>query len=153
MPIPDTKPSPAAWGTTLLRVSLGAMFLAHSVVLKLLTYGLPGTARFFEGVGLPGWLAYATAAAETVGGVLLLLGVQSRWVALALSPVLLGAVLFVHGAKGWVFTAPGGGWEYPAYLFVLCVAQALLGDGAHALSRSVLPGGLPRRAAMPAAAR
>jgi putative oxidoreductase len=74
-------------------------------------------------------------------------------VALALSPVLLGAIASVHGAMGWVFTAPGGGWEYPAYLFVLCVAQALLGDGAHALSRSVLPGGLPRRAAMPAAAR
>jgi putative oxidoreductase len=70
---------------------------------------------------------------------MLVLGIQTRWVALALSPVLLGAVLFVHGSKGWVFTAPGGGWDYPAYLFVLCVAQALLGDGAHALGRSVLP--------------
>ena len=130
---------PAAYGVLLLRLSLGAMFLAHGLVLKVLTYGLPGTARFFASAGLPGWLAYATAAAETVGGILLLLGVQSRWVALALSPVLLGAVLFVHGGKGWVFTAPGGGWEYPAYLFVLCVAQALLGDGAHALGRSVLP--------------
>ncbi len=131
--------SPTALGIALLRVSLGVMFLTHSVVLKLLTYGLPGTARFFASAGLPGWLAYATAAAETVGGVLLLLGVQSRWVALALSPVLLGAIASVHGAMGWVFTAPGGGWEYPAYLFVLCVAQALLGDGAHALGRSVLP--------------
>ena len=143
----------AAYGALLLRLSLGAMFLAHGLVLKVLTYGLPGTARFFASAGLPGWLAYPTAAAETVGGVLLLLGVQSRWVALALSPVLLGAIASVHGAMGWVFTAPGGGWEYPAYLFVLCVAQALLGDGAHALSRSVLPRGLPRRAAMPAAAR
>ena len=143
----------AAYGVLLLRLSLGAMFLAHGLVLKVLTYGLPGTARFFASAGLPGWLAYPTAAAEAVGGVLLLLGVQSRWVALALSPVLLGAIASVHGAMGWVFTAPGGGWEYPAYLFVLCVAQALLGDGAHALSRSVLPRGLPRRAAMPAAAR
>ena len=42
--------SPAEWGATLLRVSLGAMFLAHSVVLKLLTYGLPGTAAFFQTV-------------------------------------------------------------------------------------------------------
>jgi putative oxidoreductase len=129
----------AAYGALLLRLSLGAMFLAHGLVLKVLTYGLPGTARFFASAGLPSWLAYATAAAETVGGVLLLLGVQSRWVALALSPVLLGAIASVHGAKGWVFTAPGGGWEYPAYLFVLCVAQALLGDGAHALGRSTLP--------------
>ncbi len=129
----------ADYGVLLLRLSLGVMFLAHGAVLKLATYGLPGTAQFFASAGLPGWLAYPTAAAEAIGGLMLVLGIQTRWVALALSPVLLGAVLFVHGGKGWVFTAPGGGWEYPAYLFVLCVAQALLGDGAHALGRSVLP--------------
>lgn len=129
----------ADYGVLLLRLSLGVMFLAHGAVLKLATYGLPGTARFFASAGLPGWLAYPTVAAEAIGGLMLVLGIQTRWVALALSPVLLGAVLFVHGGKGWVFTAPGGGWEYPAYLFVLCVAQALLGDGAHALGRSTLP--------------
>jgi len=123
----------------LLRVSLGVMFLAHSVLLKLMTFGLPGTAAFFVGVGLPGWLAYATFAAEAIGGALLLLGVQARWVALALSPVMLGALAWVHAANGWVFTSPNGGWEYPLYLFVLCVAQFLLGDGPYALSRSRLP--------------
>ncbi|HVG49904.1 MAG TPA: DoxX family protein [Rubellimicrobium sp.] len=126
-------------GVALLRVSLGTMFLAHSIVLKLLTYTLPGTAAFFEGVGLPGWLAYVTFAAEAVGGTALVLGVQARWVALLLSPFLLGALAAVHWAKGWVFTAPGGGWEYPAYLVVLCVAQALLGDGAWALRPSTSP--------------
>jgi putative oxidoreductase len=124
------------WGAALLRVSLGVMFLAHSVVLKLLTYGLPGTAAFFEGVGLPGWLAYVTFACEAAGGALLVLGVQARWVALALSPFLLGALFTVHLPNGWVFTSTGGGWEYPLYLLVLCVAQALLGDGAFALSPS-----------------
>ncbi len=129
-------PGPAEWGTALLRVSLGIMFLAHSVVLKLLTYGLPGTARFFESVGLPGWLAYATFACEAAGGALLVIGVQARWVALALSPFLLGALFVVHLHNGWVFTSAGGGWEYPLYLFVLCFAQGLLGDGALALSLS-----------------
>ena len=123
-------------GVTLLRVSLGTLFLAHSVVLKLLTFTLPGTAAFFESQGLPGWLAYVTFAAEAVGGLALVVGIQARWVALLLSPFLLGALVTVHWANGWVFTAPGGGWEYPAYLFVLCVAQALLGDGAWALSPS-----------------
>jgi putative oxidoreductase len=122
-------------GVTLLRVSLGTMFLAHGVVLKLLTFTLPGTAAFFESQGLPPWLAYATFAAEAVGGAALVLGVQSRWVALLLSPILLGA-LAVHAPNGWVFTAPNGGWEYPAYLFVLCLVQALLGDGAWALKPS-----------------
>ena len=80
------------YGIGLLRVSLGLMFLAHSVVLKLMTYTLPGTAAFFVSVGLPGWLAYATFAAEAVGGAMLVLGVQARWVALALSPVMVGAM-------------------------------------------------------------
>lgn len=121
---------------TLLRVSLGVMFLAHSILLKLLTFTLPGTADFFQSVGLPGWLAYVTFAAEAIGGLLLVLGIQTRWVALALSPFLIGALFSVHAVNGWVFTASGGGWEYPAYLFILCIAQALLGDGALALSPS-----------------
>lgn len=106
------------------------------MVLKLLTYGLPGTAAFFERAGLPGWLAYVTFACEAVGGAMLLLGVQARWGALALSPFLIGALFSVHLANGWVFTGPGGGWEYPAYLFVLCLAQALVGDGVLALAPS-----------------
>ena len=132
----STSPSPADYGVALLRVSLGAMFLAHGVVLKLLTFGPAGTAQFFVSIGLPAWLAYLTIAAESVGGALLVLGVQSRWVALALSPFLLGALFAVHAGNGWVFSNPNGGWEYPLYLFVLCLAQALLGDGALALSPS-----------------
>lgn len=129
----------APWAVLLLRLALGVMFLAHSIVLKYLTYTLAGTAAFFVNVGLPGWLAYVTFAAEAVGGVLLILGVQARWVALALSPIMIGALIWVHAANGWVFTSPNGGWEYPAYLFVLCLAQALLGDGPYALSPSRLP--------------
>jgi putative oxidoreductase len=133
----DSRGGPAA--VLLLRVSLGLMFLAHSVILKLFTFGLAGTAAFFVGIGLPGSLAYITFAAELVGGVLLILGVQTRWVALALSPILLGAIFWVHAKNGWMFGNPNGGWEYPLYLFVLCAAQVLLGDGPFALSPSWMP--------------
>lgn len=133
----DSRTGPAA--VLLLRVSLGVMFLAHSVILKLFTFGLAGNAAFFVGVGLPASLAYITFAAELIGGVLLILGVQTRWVALALSPILLGAVVWVHAKNGWMFGNPNGGWEYPLYLFVLCGAQALLGDGPLALSPSWVP--------------
>jgi len=123
-------------GVFLLRIALGIMFLAHSLVLKLMTFGLASTAQFFVGAGLPAALAYLTFAAELAGGILLVLGIQARWVALALLPPLLGAIIWVHGANGWVFTAPGGGWEYPAYLIIASLAQALLGDGAYALMPS-----------------
>jgi len=124
------------YAALVLRLSLGLMYLSHSILLKFLTYGLDGTAKFFVNVGLPGWLAYLTFAAEAAGGVLLVLGIQTRWVALALTPALAGAIIWVHGANGWVFTAPNGGWEYPAFLLATSIVQFLLGDGAFALSRS-----------------
>ncbi|MGZ5870895.1 MAG: DoxX family membrane protein, partial [Bradyrhizobium sp.] len=65
-----TQQQQTEFATFLLRITLGIMYLAHSLVLKLSTYGLAGTASFFVGVGLPGWLAYVTFAAEAVGGVL-----------------------------------------------------------------------------------
>ena len=129
-----TQSQQTEFATFLLRLALGFMYLSHSLILKLGTFGLAGTASFFVGVGLPGWLAYATFAAEAIGGVLLVLGVQTRWVVVALSPALLGAIIWVHAGNGWVFTAPNGGWEYPAFLIVASVVQFLLGDGAYALS-------------------
>ncbi len=123
------------YAALVLRVALGTMFLAHSVVLKLFIFTLPGTARFFQGLGLPGWLAYAVFTAEAVGGILLVLGVRARWVALGLAPILAGAT-WAHWGNGWMFGYENGGWEYPLYLTVLALVQAMLGDGAWALSKT-----------------
>ncbi len=120
-----------------LRVSLGTMFVAHAL-LKYFVFTLPGTAQFFESLGLPGALGYATFAAELVGGVLLIAGVRVRTVSLALVPFLLGAT-WAHSGNGWLFSAPKGGWEYPAFWTVTLVVQALLGDGAFALRTSSRP--------------
>ena len=114
-----------------LRVSLGVMFLAHGL-LKLLVFTLPGTVGFFDSVGFPGWLAYPVTFGEIVGGLLLIAGVGTRVVSLALLPVLLGAVT-VHFGNGWAYTNANGGWEYAAFLSAASIAQALLGDGAFAL--------------------
>lgn len=127
------------YAVTLLRISLGMMYLAHSIVLKFITFGLAGTAGYFVSIGLPGWLAYVTFAAEAVGGVMLVLGIYARWVAVALIPALLGAIIWAHGGNGWVFNAPDGGWEYPLYLIVLSAAQFLLGEGRYALRPSPAP--------------
>jgi putative oxidoreductase len=119
----------------ILRVALGAMFLAHSVLLKLFIYGLPGTAQFFESIGLPGWLGYLVFFMEAIGGAMLILGIQVRWVALALLPIVAGAT-WAHWGNGWMFGYTNGGWEYPLYLTVLAFVQVLLGEGVYALSPS-----------------
>ncbi len=111
-------------GNALLRVSLGLMFIAHGLILKFFTFTLAGTAQYFASIGLPSALAYVVFALETVGGVLLVINYRTRWVALGLIPVLLGA-LWVHMGNGWVFSNTGGGWEYPVYLIVISVVVAL----------------------------
>ena len=127
----DTRTAPYA--TLLLRVALGVLFLAHASM-KLFVFGPAGAARFFGGLGLPAELAYAATALEVVGGLALILGVWTRAVASVLVPHLLATIWFVHGAKGWVFSAPGGGWEFPAFWAVALLALALLGDGPYALA-------------------
>jgi putative oxidoreductase len=107
------------------------MFIAHGL-LKVLVFTLPGTVAFFESLGLPGFLAYVTAFAEIAGGAALIVGFQVRYVALALIPVLLGAT-WAHAGNGWLFTSAKGGWEYPAFLTVAALVQALLGAGVFAL--------------------
>ena len=121
-------------GAFVLRIALGAMFVAHAL-LKYFVFTLPGTAQFFGSLGLPSWLGYVTFAAELVGGVLLILGIHARYVAAALVPILLGAT-WAHAGNGWVFSAPNGGWEYPAFLTIASFVQVLLGDGAWALRPS-----------------
>jgi putative oxidoreductase len=117
---------------TLLRVALGVMYLTHSIVLKVFTFGFAGTAGYFASLGLPPATAYVVIAAEAIGGILLLANVRTAWVALALLPVLLGA-LWVHSGNGWVFSAAGGGWEYPLFLIVVSVAVALQSFAARAV--------------------
>lgn len=128
----------APYGALALRVALGVMFIAHAW-LKFATFTMPGFEGFLAQVGLPTVLAWPIVLAEFLGGVALILGVYARVVAVLLLPVLLGA-LSVHAGNGWVFNAPnGGGWEYPAFLAVAAVVQALIGDGALAVQRTVLP--------------
>ena len=125
------------YAALILRLSLGIMLIAHGL-LKVMVFTVPGTVAFFSSVGFPGWMAYIVIAAEIGGGVLMLGGVFTRWVALGLLPIMLGA-LSVHLHNGWVFSAPNGGWEYPAFLTVALIVQALLGPGAFALQQMRSP--------------
>ena len=121
----------------LLRISLGAVFLAHELVLKFMTFGLAGTMGFFGSLGYPPMLGAVVALAEILAGLALVLGVLVRPAALLMLPILLGATL-THAGNGWVFNATGGGWEFPAFLTVATLAQAGLGAGALAWQPAAL---------------
>ncbi len=137
----DSRTAPYA--ALLLRLTLGGLFLVHAG-LKLFVFTPAGTAKFFGSIGLPPELAYVVMTAEVLAGIALILGIFTRWVALLATPILLGAIVTVHGAAGFFFNNPHGGWEYPAFWTIALLVQSLLGDGAYALfaPRTALAGEL-----------
>ena len=135
----DSRTAPyAALG---LRLALGIMFLAHGLT-KVFVFTPAGTAGFFQSIGFPGFLAYPVMAFEVLGGLLLVLGVFTRPIAI-LAVIQLFVASTVHFGNGWSFGNQGGGWEYPIFLTVTALALALLGEGAFAL-RPAYPSRLPR---------
>ncbi|MSP48820.1 MAG: DoxX family protein [Alphaproteobacteria bacterium] len=132
----DTRYAPYA--ALLLRLGLGTMWIAHALP-KVLVFTLPGTVAFFEKVGFWGPLAYVVVAAELLGGLAILTGFFGRYVSAALLPIMAGA-LMTHLPNGWVFSAAGGGWEYPAFLILASAVHVLLGDGVYALGRGTFAG-------------
>ena len=127
-----THTNNADYAALLLRIALGAMFIAHAL-LKIMVFTPEGTVGFFASLGVPGWFAYPVMGAELIGGIMLIVGLNTRIVSLALLPVLLGSIILVHGGNGWLYTNENGGWEYSAFLIVASLAQALLGDGAYSV--------------------
>lgn len=127
----DTKYAP--YGVLLLRVLTGVLFIVHGLT-KLFVFTPAGTAGYFASLGLPGFLGYLVMILELVGGVVLVLGIYTRPLAIVFGLELLGAALFGHVKNGFSFAAPnGGGWEYPVFWALVMFAIALLGDGAKAL--------------------
>jgi putative oxidoreductase len=127
------------YAALLLRVSMGVMFLAHGLLLKVMTFGLAGTMGYFGSIGYPPVFGAIVAFAEIAAGIALIAGVWVRLVSLLALPIMIGAVM-QHAGAGWLFNAPGGGWEFPAFWTVALLVQAGLGAGAHALDLNRLIG-------------
>ena len=114
-------------GLSLLRIHFGIIVLAHGW-LKISVFTIAGTVGYFANLGLPSIAAYLTIFAEVLGGMMLILGVQTRLVSLLMLPILIGATV-VHMGNGWLFSAQGGGWEFPASLTIIALSLVFMGNG------------------------
>jgi putative oxidoreductase len=121
--------------TDILRLALGILFIAHAS-LKIFIFTPAGTAQFFSSLGLPPMLGYVTILWELAGAIALIFGIWPRIAAIAVIPILLGAIATVHGPAGFFFTDANGGWEFPALWIVGLLVLALTGDGAFTLRAS-----------------
>lgn len=144
MTFPDARTT-TPYAALLLRMTMGVMLLAHGLLLKVMTFGLPGTMGFFGSLGYPPALGAVVAIAEITAGFALILGVWVRLASLLMIPILIGATI-QHLPAGWLFSAQGGGWEFPAFWTVALLVQAGLGAGAFAPDINRLRGRAPAAA-------
>ena len=124
----------APYGVMLLRLILGIVYIMHAY-LALVKFGPAGMIAYQAKAGIlfPEIATWYLILAHGLGGIFLVLGIFTRWAALANVPVMLGAIVFVHGNKG--FWVTDGGYEYVLVLMVASVALALTGGGALSLRR------------------
>lgn len=111
------------WGSTLLRVILGIVFLVHGYVK--FQGGIGYTVDFFESLGLPGFSAYIVASIELVGGIALVLGLGTRIVAGLLAIILAVATIKVKLAVGFLGNGQMAGYELDLALLAMAIYLAL----------------------------
>ncbi|MCW2916820.1 MAG: hypothetical protein JWN52_4888 [Actinomycetia bacterium] len=115
----------------LLRLTLGGTMIAHGWNHAFGGGGLPGTARWFESIGIrPGRLHALLATMTEVGaGVMLLLGLGNALAAAGVVGVMLVALVSNHLKNGFFIFRPGEGYEYVLMITISALALAALGPG------------------------
>src|SRR5262245_48836910 len=135
-------------GLAVLRVTLGVIFLMHGY-LGLEVIGPDGIGSYTTRMGYPPGLspilAWYLILAHSIGGLLLIVGLFTRWAALAQLPIMASAFFLHHLRQGFFLTgivvdaAKGtiiaGGYEYALLVLAATVALVLAGGGALSFDR------------------
>jgi putative oxidoreductase len=114
-----------------LRAALGITMVAHGWNHAFRGGKLPGTARWFESIGIrPGKVHALLATVTELGsGVLLLLGLLTPLAAASVVGTMLVALIANHLRNGFFIFRPGEGYEYVLFLVLSGFAMGGLGAG------------------------
>jgi putative oxidoreductase len=120
------------WGILVLRLGIGIMFVAHGLQMALGLFGGPGVKGFSGMLSSLGFFpalfwSYVASYTVLIGGLLLIIGVQTRPAATLLLIFILTAGIKVHLNKG--FFLSNGGIEYTFVIAAACLSIILLGPG------------------------
>lgn len=111
-----------------LRVVLGVVMIGHGY--GKVFGGLAHHVQFVSSLGLPGWLAYPSAITEFFGGILVIAGLLTRLVSLAILTDLSVVIWKVHWKHGLL---GDGGYEFPLAVAAIAFALIFFGGGPIAL--------------------
>ena len=129
---PSADSTAISVGLALLRVIIGAVFVAHGAQ-KIFANTIPGTVTAFTSMGVPfaSLVAPVVSILEFAGGALLILGLATRPAGILLGCEMIGAIIVVHLPAGpWV---SNGGYEFAAALGAAALTLALTGAGKYSL--------------------
>ncbi|MDT3426421.1 putative membrane protein YphA (DoxX/SURF4 family) [Paenibacillus forsythiae] len=119
--------------TILMRVVFGILFLAHGI--SKLQMGLGNVAGWFDSIGIPGFMAYVVAGIELIGGIMLILGLLTRYVSLLLIIVLLGAIFTAKLPAGLLGNGQSAGYELDLAYILIALYLAVAGSTGLSLDR------------------
>jgi putative oxidoreductase len=131
-------------GGLLLRVILGITMLAHGYNHAFGGGKLPGTARWFESIGIRPGRVHALFATLTELGVapLLFLGLLTPLAAAGVLGVMLVALISNHLKNGYFIFRPGEGYEYVLFITFTALALGALGGGGWSIDRLLVDHGV-----------
>jgi putative oxidoreductase len=133
-----------AW--LIVRLTAGGMLLVHGInkVMPMTEKGLTATVEAFAAGALARRglepaipLAYAVFFLETIGAVMIMLGLFTRLITAAVAIEFLIITFLLHWSNGFGWTSPRGGWEYPLFWGLIIFAIALRGGGPYSLDRKL----------------
>ena len=106
-------------GALILRLFLGLSFLIHGI--SKFQNGIDNTAGWFVSMGIPGFMAYVVATIELIGGLLVIVGFGTRYIAALFVLILIGAIVKVKIAAGFMGNGQGAGYELDLAFAVMAV--------------------------------
>lgn len=121
--------------TIIMRVALGVLFLAHGI--NKLQMGLDSVSGWFSGLGLPGFMAYVITGIELIGGVLLIVGLFTRYVSILFIAVLIGAVVTAKLPAGLLGNGQSAGYELDIAFILIALYLAVAGQTGLSLDRAL----------------
>ena len=110
-----------------MRIALGTVMIAHGF--PKVSGGMSHVVPMVTSIGFPSWMAYMVAATEFIGGIMVLAGLLTRFVAIAMfveMMVIIGKIKWQNG-----FTGQN---NYQFELMIAAVAFGLIFFGAGSIS-------------------
>ena len=118
----------------IMRVVIGILFVFHGV--DKFQMGLGNVEGWFSSIGIPGFLAYVVAIAELVGGILLIIGLFTRYVSGLLIVILVGAIFSAKLSVGVLGNGQMAGYELDL-AFILVLLHLVVAEPLFAVDRLI----------------